>query len=138
MANIFQLTTTVRGAKGRAGLTSLQGADHQWAIDIQRGRALTRPFPAKAYFQMNPKRPKENKLAEQHSNGDRLVVIGPRFSELMRGLGASLQLMPVKILDPHSAHDDRFRLPRRRGVERRAASERTRLADELDHAAAMA
>jgi hypothetical protein len=49
---------------------------------------------------MNPKHPKDVKLGEQHSNLEDMVVVGPRLSEFVRGLGeASVELLPVQILD---------------------------------------
>jgi len=98
MTKIFRWGCTV--PKGLAGFTYLKGVDSQWAVDIAAGRELPGPFPSDAYFEMNPERPKDVKLGEQHYNLEGMVVVGPRLSEFVRGLGeAAVQLLPVKILD---------------------------------------
>src|SRR5262245_14528894 len=99
MANIFQWDCSV--PKGVAGLTTLKGIDSEWAVDIAEGRVLNEEFPSDdAYFEMNPERPKDVKLGEQHYNFERMIVIGPRLSEFVRSLEEpSVQLLPVKILD---------------------------------------
>jgi hypothetical protein len=49
---------------------------------------------------MNPERPKDVKLGDQHSNREQMIVIGSRLSEFVRTLGeTSVELLPVKILD---------------------------------------
>jgi len=98
MTNIFRWDCSV--PKGLAGFTTLQGVDSQWAIDIAEGRVLLEEFPSDAYFEMNPKRPKDVKLGEQHDNLERMVVIGPRLSEFVVKLKeASVDLLPVQIRD---------------------------------------
>lgn len=98
--NIFDWTCTLVKSKGVAGLSILKGVDSQWAIDIQKGRKLPGAFPNEAYFQMNPEHPNENKLGDQHSNGETMVVIGPRLSEFVRNLQEPfVELLPVKIHD---------------------------------------
>ena len=99
MTNIFRWDCSV--PKGVAGFTTLKGIDHQWAIDIAEGRKLKGEFPSDdAYFQMDPERPRDVKLGEQHYNLERMVVIGPRLSEFVRTLKEpSIQLLGVKILD---------------------------------------
>jgi hypothetical protein len=98
VANIYQWTWT--SPKGQAGFTFLKGVDSQWAIDIKAGRTLPGPLPSEAYFEMNPERPKDVKLGEQHSNREQMVVIGSRLSEFVQGLGEqAVQLLSVKILD---------------------------------------
>jgi|KBSMisStaDraftv2_1062788.scaffolds.fasta_scaffold1058961_1 hypothetical protein len=98
MTNIFRWGCAV--PKGQAGFTYLKGIDGQWAIDIAEGRTLSEEFPSEAYFEMNPERPKDVKLGEQHANLEDMTVIGPRLSEFVRGLGeTSVDLLPVKILD---------------------------------------
>jgi hypothetical protein len=98
MSNIFQWTWS--SPKGQASFTFLKGVDSQWAIDVKNGRTLPGPWPSEAYFEMNPDRPKDVKLGEQHSNREQMVVIGSRLSEFVRGLkDRSVELLPVKILD---------------------------------------
>jgi hypothetical protein len=99
MATIFQWSCST--PKGLAGFTTLKGVDSQWAIDIAEGRVLPEEFPSSdAYFEMNPERPRDVKLGEQHYNFERMVVIGSRLSELVRNLNEpSVQLLPVRILD---------------------------------------
>lgn len=99
MTNIFQWSCSV--PKGLAGFTTLKGIDSQWAVDISAGRVLREEFPSDdAYFEMNPERPKEVKLGEQHYNFERMVVIGARLSQFVRDLNEpSVHLLAVKILD---------------------------------------
>lgn len=99
MTKIFQWDCSV--PKGVAGFTTLKGIDSQWAIDIAEGRELAGEFPSdNAYFEMNPDRPRDVKLGEQHYNLERMVVIGPRLSEFVRTLGdSSVRLLRVRILD---------------------------------------
>ncbi len=98
MTNIFQWSWS--SPKGQAGFTFLKGVDSQWAIDIKAGRTLSEPLPSDAYFEMNPERPKDVKLGDQHSNREQMIVVGSRLSEFVQGLGEeSVNLLPVKILD---------------------------------------
>jgi len=98
MTNIFRWSWS--SPKGQASFTFLKGVDSQWAIDIKDGRTLAEPLPSEAYFEMNPERPKDVKLGEQHSNLEEMIVIGPGLSNFVRGLGeTSVELLPVKILD---------------------------------------
>jgi len=98
MTKIYQWTW--KNPKGQAGFTYLKGVDSQWAIDIKAGRTLPGPLPADAYFEMNPQRPKDVKLGEQHSNREQMVVIGSRLSDFVRELDEpSVELLPVKVLD---------------------------------------
>lgn len=98
MTRIFQWTNT--NVKQQAGFKMLKGVDSQWAIDISEGRELPGAFPAGAYFEMNPDRPKEDALGEQYSNRESMVVLGPRLSQFVRQLGEpAVQLLPVKVHD---------------------------------------
>jgi|SRR3954468_6406245 len=98
MPTIFQWSWS--SPKGQAGFTILKGVDSQWAIDIKDGRTLSEPFPSDAYFEMNPERPKDVKLGDQHSNREQMIVIGSRLSKFVQGLGEpSVELLPVKIHD---------------------------------------
>lgn len=98
MTNILQWTWS--SPKGQAGFTFLKGVDPQWAIDIAEGRQLPEAFPSNAYFDMNPERPKDVKLGDQHSNLEGMIVIGSRLSEFVRELReTSVELLPVTILD---------------------------------------
>ena len=84
--------------KDAAVLTDLQ--NYEGVVDIKRGRKLTGPLPDDAFFEMNPRYPKDIFLEEQISNMDKMVLVSPKFSEFLVSENLSgIEYLPVNIKD---------------------------------------
>jgi hypothetical protein len=83
---------------GGASVEYMSDQEHVWDLSI--GKKLAKVWPDDVSFKMSPKHPKDVTLLDHISNLENVLLISPKFRDVLRSQGLKeLEFLPVKILD---------------------------------------